>query len=206
MLVLLAAVSCSTNPQEPLPGDVASYRYTTLHGKRFYLETAIPDTGVADTVVDSVYRYSTDSVFWTDTLGQVIDSAEIFWIHSYRAIRRFVDSSGVLIKLRDTLPVYRQIGLVDGRLYDDPSLTDAILVQPLTPGATWLPRGDSSVIATVTGEERLFLRTGTVRTYHVQIGALSDNWWAPDLGRVQYEEIGRSGGRVHGVLIGLGAL
>ena len=114
------------------------------------------------------------------------------------------DTTGYEIVI-DTAAVFRRIGVVNGRMYDDPSITEAVLMQPLIPGASWLPRGDSSLVANIAGEEQLNLRTGPVKTYHIIMGGFSESWWAPDLGRVQYEEIDRNSQRVQGVLIGLGA-
>lgn len=191
-LLIWAIVGCSTStePEAPLPGDVASYQYTKPYGKRFYEVTPVIATGSADTLFDSMWRT------YTDPEG-------VFWAQSYRAIRRFKDSSGVPIKDYDTLVVNYRVGVRNDTLYTDQSMIDAVLVGPLTPGASWLLRGDSSVIVRVAGEEQLNLSIGPTATYHVILGGLGEDWWAPVFGRVQFEEINSSGVRVRAVLIAL---
>lgn len=203
VVVCVAALTgCGTEPQEPLPGDAGAYQFTNLHGKRFYEVSPLPPTGVLDTVVDSVYRRSVDTIKWTSGGGIVDSTTVIHWAESYRAFRYYLDSAGTIVA-RDSGASFRRVGVMNGRVYDDPSLQDVILSSPLTPGAQWFVRIDSSIVGQVAGEEALQLKIGRTRSYHVLLGGLGDDWWAPELGRIQYEEIGKSGLWERGTLIGL---
>jgi len=208
LAVLIALAGCGTDPEEPLPGDAGAYRYTNLHGKRVYVVSPIPPSGSVDTVIDSVRYWTTEKITWVDTTTGSVDSVtEVQWVHSYRWIRHYLDSLdslGVQV-VRDSAISLRRVGLMSGRLFDDASLSDAILAPPVTAGAQWYVRADSSLVGQVLGEEVLYLKIGSKRTYHVSLGGLEQSWWAPGLGRIQYEEIGNDGKWERGVLIGLGA-
>jgi hypothetical protein len=104
------------------------------------------------------------------------------------------------------LATARREGYIADSLLLDPSLRYRILVAPLAPGKTWQVNADTSmpINAQLTGEETLALPLGTIRTWHVDYFAFGETWWAPDLGRVQYEEIDRDGHLVRGTLIAVG--
>ena len=59
----------------------------------------------------------------------------------------------------------------------------------------------ATIFATILAEETLPLQIGPTRTWHVFKGAVGEEWWAPGLGRVQYEEVNSGGDQIRGVLI-----
>jgi hypothetical protein len=198
-LLALLALSCSS-PSEPvdssLPADVASYLYTNAVNKRYFEVSPSPDTcgGCKDTLVDSVWRvFTEDSVYWSQ---------------SYRAIRHFrYDSvAGVWIALGDEHASSRREGLLRDSLVLDPSLRYKLLIAPVRTGTTWHVDDSNAILATIIAEEILPLEIDSTRTWHVQRGAVGDEWWAPGLGRVQYEELEAGGGRKLGRLIAVGTL
>lgn len=198
-LALAMALAACSNSEEPvddsLPAYVSAYHYTNASENRYFEITPVPDTcgGCADTLVDSVWRvYSQDG---------------IYWVQSHRAIRHFYfdSASGQWLVLGDEAATGRREGRVADTLVLDPSLLYKLLVAPVQAGTTWFVDDSATITATVVAEETLLLGTGNTRTWHVQRATLGDEWWAPGLGRVQYEEF-LTGGRIRrGRLLGTGA-
>jgi hypothetical protein len=195
-LALLAA-ACSS-PEEPvddsLPAEVSAYQYLRTTENRYFELRPVPDTcgGCADTLVDSVWRvYTEDSVYWAQ---------------SYRAIRhfRFDSASSTWLVLGDENASGRREGVLADSLLLDPSLRFKLLVAPVQAGTQWFVDDSGAIQAQIVGEETLPLGVGNTRSWHVLRGAVGDEWWAPALGRVQYEEVLAGGARRSGRLIGLG--
>jgi hypothetical protein len=193
----VVALGCSspTEPDSGLPTNIPPYQYTTVLGKRFYEIRRVPDIGQADTLVDSLVSVSTDP-------------DGVYWAHSHRAFRHFaVDATGGVVPIGlDSSATTRREGYIADSLLLDPSLRYRILVAPLGPGKTWPVNSDTTmpITAQVTGEETLPLNVGSIRSWHVDYFAYGEAWWAPGLGRVQYEEIDRNGKRIRGTLIAVG--
>jgi hypothetical protein len=187
--------SSPTEPDNALPTNIPPYQYSTVLGKRFYEIRRVPDIGSADTLVDSLVSVSTDP-------------DGVYWARAYRAYRHFaIDSTGEIIPVGlDSAAVTRREGYIADSLLLDPSLRYRILVAPLAPGKTWQVNADTTmpINAQITGEETLSLNGGSTRTWHVDYFAFGEIWWAPGLGRVQYEEIDGNGHRIRGTLIALG--
>lgn len=196
-LLALVLVSCSS-PNEPdddsLPANVSAYQYLGTSANRYYQITPVPDTcgGCADTLVDSVWRVYTD--------------VDVYWAQSYRAIRHWVfdSASSQWIHVGDGSATSRREGLLADSLLLDPSLRFKLLVAPVQAGRQWFVDDSGTIQAMIVAEETITLGTGAQRTWHVTRGAMGDEWWAPGLGRVQYEELVVGGGRRMGRLIGLG--
>lgn len=193
VLVVMVAGSGCSSPTEPEPGlatDVASFQYTEISSLRYYKVTGLSDTSVCDTVVDSV------RTIMTDPDGSV-------WIESYRAIRHFfgTDTLGQPIPAFDENSKLRQIGRLADTLFLDRNSRSKLLVAPLAPSATWKVDNRGAITAVVIGEETLTLNSGIVQSWRVFQGAVADEWYAPGLGRVQYEETDGTLGRVRGILI-----
>jgi hypothetical protein len=182
-----------------LPTDVASFHYTTVLGKRFYEIAPVPDSCYYDTLLaDTICVRDTlvDSVWGVTTIGAT------FWARSYRAFRLF-GASGTTT---DTGATSRSVGRLADTLLFGESLQAHLLEAPLAPNRTWDVYNDGTVIARLTAEETLPLKIGMIRTWRVERGAVGTEWYAPGLGRVQYEEINRSGKRINAQLIALGSL
>ena len=202
-LVTLSACSkTSTEPEQALPEDVVPYHYATVLGVRYYtVESVPPDTCWfdttsqtticrADTLIDSVWRVYTD-----------LDG--IFWSQSYRAYRHFFrNGSGQIIGTSDSAASSRREGRRGSdTLFYDPSLLQRLLVAPIAPGRTWTVDDSGAVSARVLGEETLPLQIGSTRTWHVDKGAVSQEWYAPGLGRVVYEQVEAGGRRIRAELL-----
>jgi hypothetical protein len=199
LIVALLAVGCSktTEPTDnSLPADVRSYQYTAVQQERYYELTPVPDTCNGcdkDTLIDSLDRLLTDQ--------------GVSWSVSYRAIRHFVrDTSGNLVPAGDDNAKTRREGTLADTLLVDPSLRHKLLVAPVQAGTSWFVDDGNAISALIVGEETLPLQIGTTRTWHVLRGAVGDEWWAPGLGRVQYEEVEVGGSRIRGVLIAVGSI
>lgn len=198
MLVALTlfATSCTspTEPDNSLPTNVSAYQYINTAANRYFAITPVPDTcgGCADTLVDSVLRIYTD--------------AGIYWSHSYRFVRHWVydSTSGNWIHVGDDPKISRREGILADSLLLDPSLQLKLLVAPVQAGTHWFVDDSATLEAVIVAEETLTLGIGAQRTWHVTRGAMGDEWWAPGLGRVQYEELVAGGGRRQGRLIGVG--
>lgn len=198
-LPLLLGLGACSSPSEPkvdsLPANVSAYQYLGTTANRYYEITPVPDTcgGCADTLVDSVWRVYTDN--------------GIYWAQSYRAVRHFLfdTASGDWIVLGDENASHRREGVLADSLLLDPSLLYKLLVAPVVAGAQWFVDDSATIQATVLGEETVALGIGATRTWHITRGAMGDEWWAPGLGRVQYEEVAGFGTRRQGRLIGAGA-
>jgi len=197
-VALYLSVQACSSPSEPvddsLPSNVSAYQYLGASGNRYFLITPVPDTcgGCADTLVDSVRRvYIEDGVTW---------------VQSFRAVRHWIfdTTSGQWIHAGDESGVNRREGLFFDSLMLDPSLRFKLLVAPVTAGRQWNVDDSGTITAEIVAEETLALGADTVRTWHVVRGAMGDEWWAPGLGRVQYEELVAGGGRRRGSLIGTG--
>ena len=197
LALAVALLGCS-NPEEPvdnsLPDYVSAYHYTNTIENRYFEITPVPDTcgGCADTLVDSIWRvYSQDGIYWSQ---------------SYRAVRhfRFDTASGQWLVLGDENASGRREGRIADTLVLDPSLLYKLLVAPVRAGTTWFVDDSATIAATIVAEETILLGIGNTRTWHVQ-RTLGDEWWAPGLGRVQYEEIAAGAQRRRGRLLGVGA-
>jgi hypothetical protein len=194
---LAGGCSSPTEPDNALPTNIPPYQYTTVLGKRFYEIRRVPDVGSADTLFDSLVSVSTDP-------------DGVYWARAYRAFRHFaIDSTGELVPVGpDSAATTRREGYIADSLLLDPSLRYRILVAPITPGRTWQVNADTTmpINAEITGEQTLSLNGGAIRTWHVDYFAFGEVWWAPGLGRVQYEEIDGSSHRIRGTLIAVGKL
>lgn len=198
LLGLAAALTGCSNSEGPednsLPDYVSAYHYTNTIENRYFEITPVPDTcgGCADTLVDSIWRvYSQDGIYWSQ---------------SYRAVRhfRFDSASGQWLVLGDENATGRREGRQADTLVLDPSLLYKLLVAPVQAGTTWFVDDSATIPATIVAEQTILLGTGNTRTWHVQRGAMGDEWWAPGLGRVQYEELAAGGQRRRGRLVGVG--
>lgn len=197
LLIPLLLSACSS-PSEPvddsLPSNASAYQYLGHAGNRYFQRVPVPDTcgGCADTLIDSVWRvYVEDGVTWAQ---------------SYRAVRHWVfdTASSQWIHLGDEGPINRREGLLSDSLMLDPSLRYKLLVAPVVLGRQWNVDDSGTITAQIVAEETLTLGAGAFRTWHVMRGAMGDEWWAPGLGRIQYEELVAGGGRRKGSLIGTG--
>lgn len=194
---LTLVVAACSQPAEPvddsLPAQVSAYHYKSTRDKRYFELSPLPDTcgGCMDTLVDSVWRVFTEN--------------GIFWSQSYRFIRHFDTVGGVLVPVGDENRSSRREGILGDSLVLDPSLLYKLLITPVQAGRTWYVDDSSTILATIAAEETLLLGIGKTRTWHVVRGAVGDEWWAPGLGRVQYEEIS-SGQRRMGRLIAVGTI
>jgi hypothetical protein len=179
---------------DSLPSNVSAYQYLGSSGNRYFQITPVPDTcgGCADTLVDSVWRVYIDT--------------GVKWAQSYRALRHWVfdTASSTWIWAGDESSISRREGLLSDSLMLDPSLRFKLLVAPVTLGKQWSVDDSGTITAQIVAEETLTLGAAAVRTWHVTRGAMGDEWWAPGLGRVQYEELVAGGGRRRGRLIGTG--
>jgi hypothetical protein len=193
-VVLYAGLGGCTSPTEtvadPFTTDIALFHYTDVLTRRYYVESPVPDTGVRDTVVDSLKRIfvGTDGVFWAE---------------SYRATRHFagVDTLGQPIPSFDENATTRLVGQFADTLFLDPSTRNRLLVAPMAVSRSWLVDQGGAITAVILAAEVLPLSVGNLRSWHVSQGAVADEWYAPDLGRIQYEENDGVGGRVLGTLI-----
>lgn len=197
-LCALLCISACSSPSEPvdnsLPANVSAYQYTNTSVNRFFEITPVPDTcgGCADTLVDSVRRVFTED--------------GVYWSQSYRALRHwaFDSASGQWIHLFDENASSRREGILADSLLLDPSFRFKLLVAPVQAGRQWYVDDSATLLAEIVAEETITLGTGATRTWHVVRGAMGDEWWAPGLGRVQYEELVAGGGRRRGRLLGTG--
>ena len=221
-LVALAMGACSspTAPEDTgLPTDVAPYHYSVVPGLRFYEVMDVPPVEIKDTMVDTLVDSLGDtmfdtSIFVVDTLVDTLfdstwrrsDSAGVFWTYAVREFRRYADSAGTLVPVVRWGAKNRQEGHVSESLFVDPSLHHLLLEAPLAPGRTWTVDAAGTMIARIVGEETLSLPVGPVRCWYVLRGAIGDEWWAPGLGRVQYEEVIPGGTRIRARLIAVGSL
>jgi hypothetical protein len=198
MAGLLLAVTACSQPNEPvddsLPAQVAAYQYAQMLENRYFELSPLPDTcACRDTLVDSVWR--------------VFIENGIYWAQSYRAIRHwFYDSlSGSYTHIGDENAGSRREGVSADSLILDPSLHLKLLVAPVQLGASWFVDDSAAISATIVALETLPLPVGNTRTWHVQRGAVGDEWWAPDLGRVQYDERQAGGVGRRGRLLAVGS-
>jgi hypothetical protein len=194
--------SSPTEPDNTFPTDVASYHYTTVLGKRFYEIAMVPDSCYFDSIRGDTVCADT----LLDSLVRVYDSAGIFWAESFRGVFAYVVKPN-----GDTVRVYesatrRREGRIADSLLLNPSQPERLLVAPLVAGRSWFVDQAGAITARIVGEETLPLRIGMTRTWKVERGAVGAEWYAPGLGRVQYEEINRSGKRIHAQLIALGSI
>jgi len=226
--LVMGACSSPTAPEDTgLPTDVAPYHYSVVPGLRFYEVTYVPPIEYKDTLVDTLVDTLGDTTFDTSMVvtDRLMDtlfdstyrrsvSGGVFWTRAFREFRRYArDSLGDLIP--DTLgePVlvsqwaahFRQEGRVSESLFVDPSLQYLLLEAPLAPGKTWTVDAGGAILAKIAGEETLPLPIGPVRCWHV-LRTIGDEWWAPGLGRVQYEEVVPGGARIRARLFAIGPL
>jgi hypothetical protein len=206
MFVALAVgCSSSTGPEPiPFPTNAAAFHYTGPPINRFYEVSLLdpPDSGrTADTLIDSTW--------------QLYNEDGILWARSYRAFRRYDrDSAGNLIRLYDSAASILRIGLRNDTLFFGPSPLQPILVGPIGTGNSWCVSADTvsvdSIVCTIqafiVGEEELPLQIGLTRTWHVTRGAVGQDWFAPGLGRAQYQEINGNGDPILAKLIAVGNL
>jgi hypothetical protein len=195
LLLVAGGCSNSTGPSGPV---LTGYHYVVAGSLRYYEETRQIDTviGTTDTVITRVEIV-------VDSLWRIyVDSTGVLWSQS------IVKSTSLppLARERHSDPASpqattRRVGLLADTIFVDENLRDHVLEGPLDTGRTWLVRSDGTISAYLVGRESLELGIGPTEAWHVNMGAVADEWWALGLGRVQYDEFDSDGIRVHGVLI-----
>jgi hypothetical protein len=220
MLGLLAwaasGCSSSTGPTGPAFSD---YHYSVVGSKRYYQEMRLIDTFVIDTIIDDTLPVPdtlVDTFLVVDTLVDTLldslwrvytDADGVFWAQSVVSFASSaLHSRQEALGASPELAVTRRVGLLADTIFLDPSIRQKVLEGPLEAGHTWLVESDGSITARLVGEETVDLGIGPTAAWHVNMGAVADEWWAPGLGRVQYEEFDADFVRVRGVLIAVGSL
>jgi hypothetical protein len=196
-LLFWAAFGCS-NSTGPTSFALGPYHYAAVGSNRYYEEVRVIDTGatvdtVVDTLVDSLWRV------YTDADG-------VLWAQSILKAASVVAAQGGRQDLAaSAAAVTRRVGWLADTIFVDPTLRDKVLEGPLVANRTWFVRTDGTISARLIGQETVDLGIGPTLAWHVNMGAVADEWWAIGLGRVRYEEFDSDGLRVQGTLLGIGS-
>ena len=212
-----AAFGCS-NSAGPTGPAFSDYHYSVVGSKRYYEEIRLIDTFVIDTIIDDTLPEPDTLVDTFPVVDTLVDTLlDSLW-------RVYTDADGVLwaqslvssaslalhsrheaLEASPKLAVTRRLGLLADTIFVDPTMRRKVLEGPLAAGHTWLVQSDGSITARLIGEETVDLGIGPTAAWHVNMGAVADEWWAPGLGRVRYEEFDADFIRVRGVLIAVGS-
>ena len=217
-LLVWGASGCSTST-EPTGPAFSDYHYSAVGSNRYYEEVRLIDTFVIDTTIDDTLPLPDTLIDTFPVVDTLVDTlVDSLW-------RVYTDAGGILwaqsvLKTASTLAarsplsalatseaaVTRRVGLLADTIFVDVTLLDKVLEGPLLANHAWLVRSDGTISARLIGEETVDLGIGPTAAWHVNMGAVADEWWALGLGRVRYEDFDLDGIRVTGTLIAVDSL